>query len=75
MLLVMHANERLLEGRASVGSHLGAAFARLFVFGALPALAAARGPWWGMGVYFAGFFTPLALYGLTLQRRYRREHS
>lgn len=73
MLLVMHANERLLGGRTSLGAHIGGTFTRLFVFGAVPVFTATLGPWWGMGVYFAGFFTPLALYALTLQRRYKRE--
>jgi hypothetical protein len=73
MLLVMRANERLLEGRASFSAHAGWNIIRLFVFGAVPALAATLGPWWGMGIYFAGFFLPLALYVLVLKRRYRRE--
>jgi hypothetical protein len=73
MLLVMRANERLLEGRASFGGHISAAILRLFLFGAAPVFAATIGPWWGMGVYFAGFFMPLTLYVLTLQRRYRQK--
>lgn len=58
-----------------MGGHIGAAFLRLLLFGAAPVFVAARGPWWGMGVYFAGFFMPLTLYILTLQRRYRRKAS
>jgi hypothetical protein len=75
MLLVMRANERLLEGRTSMGAHIGGTLIRLFVFGAVPVYTATIGPVWGMGVYFAGFFTPLALYIGTLQRRYRRKIS
>ena len=73
MLLVMRANERLLEGRTSLGGHIGRSFLRLLLFGGAPVYTATIGPWWGMGVYFAGFFMPLALYILTLQRRYKRK--
>ena len=74
-LLVMRANERLLEGRTSMGAHIGGTFIRLFVFGAVPVYTATIGPLWGMGVYFAGFFTPLALYVVVIQRRYKTRSS
>ena len=72
-LLVMHANERLggrSSGsvRAALGAHARSSVLRVFAFGAAPALTAALGPVWGMVLYFAGFFTPLALYALAVKR-------
>ncbi len=73
MLLLMRANERLLNGKGTIGRRKGSGMVRIVSFAAIPVLIASRGPWWIMGVYFGGFFLPLALYALELQRHYRRE--
>lgn len=73
MLLLMRGNERLLDGKTRLGGHAVGGLIRIATFGAVPVIITARGPWWAMFVYFAGFFTPLALYGFALQRHYRRE--
>ena len=73
MLLLMRGNERLLDGKSRLGAHAAGGLIRIATFGAVPVITAARGPWWAMFVYFAGYFTPLALYALALQRHYRRE--
>lgn len=69
-LLVMRANESLALG-SSLGAHARSSVLRVVAFGAAPVFTAAIGPVWGMGLYFAAFFTPLALYALAV----RREHS
>jgi len=71
--LVMRSNERLLDGDASVGAHAARGLVRIVSAGAIPAFAAALGPWWGMLVYFAGFFLPYALFVLEIRRRWSRE--
>ncbi|PZR57896.1 MAG: hypothetical protein DLM50_05025 [Candidatus Meridianibacter frigidus] len=71
MWLVMHANERLAEHRR-VGAFVFSSFLRLGVFAIVPVGLALRGPWWTMATYFAGFFTPLLLYMLSVQRAFRR---
>jgi hypothetical protein len=73
-LLLMRANERLAE-RASLVAHARSSVLRVFAFGAFPVLAATIGPVWGMGLYFAGFFTPLALYALAVRREIFKEGS
>lgn len=72
-LLAMRAGERVVERRTSLGAFRSSSVLRIFAFGAMPVLAASLGPWWGMGLYFTGFFTPLVLYGLAVQREIRRE--
>ena len=72
-LLVMRANESLADPRSSLGAHARSSVLRVFVFGAMPVIAAAIGPVWGMGLYFAGFFTPLALYALAVRREISRQ--
>lgn len=73
MLLTMHGNERLVDGRRSKGMYLSSSLLRVVVFGAVPVFSFSSGPWWAMGFYFAGFFLPLLLYTLQLSRVYRRE--
>lgn len=73
-LLVMRANERLAEG-TSLGIHAWSGVLRVLAFGAVPVVAAIIGPVWGMGLYFAGFFTPLVLYALAVRREISREAS
>ncbi len=63
-LLTMYGNERLLDGRG-VGAFVISSFPRIGLFGILPVVLALRVPGlWTLGFYFAGFFAPLALYGL-----------
>ena len=69
-LLSMRSNERLIEHRR-VGAFVFVSVLRIFVFGFLPVEFALHGPWWTMGTYFAGFFTPLALYAITVARELR----
>ena len=71
-LLLMRTNERLAE-RNSLGTHVRSSVLRVFAFGALPVLTAVIGPVWGMGLYFAGFFTPLVLYALAVRREISRQ--
>ena len=72
MYMLTRANERLLAGNASVGSHAFGSVMRVFTAGAVPIFVAPFVPWWGFGVYFGGFFLPLALYALELRRSYRQ---
>lgn len=73
MFLMMHGNERLVDGRRSKGMYLSSSLLRVLVFGAVPVFSFSSGPWWAMGFYFAGFFLPLLLYTLELSRVYRRD--
>jgi hypothetical protein len=68
ILAIMDANERLLDGRRSRGTYLGVNMIRVLAFGAIPAIAAMYEPPGVIGVDLAGFFTPLALYAIELQR-------
>ena len=72
MMLMTRANERLLAGQATVGAHAFGSVMRVFAAGAVPIFVAPFVPWWGFGVYFGGFFLPLALYALELRRSYRQ---
>lgn len=71
MLLIMQNNERLLDGRRSRGVYGFNNVLRVLGIGIFPVLAALSGPWWSMGIVYAGFFTPLALYARDLRRSYR----
>lgn len=73
MFLMMHGNEKLVDGRRSKGIYVVSSLLRILVFGAVPVFSFVNGPWWAMGLYFAGFFSPLLLYALELNRVYRRE--
>ncbi|MBV8601080.1 MAG: hypothetical protein JO359_05880 [Candidatus Eremiobacteraeota bacterium] len=67
-MLLMGANERLGDLGSRAGAHARSSILRVFAFGAVPVVTAAIGPVWGMGLYFAGFFTPLTLYALAVRR-------
>lgn len=63
-LLTLYGNERLLEGRG-VGAFVISSFPRIGLFGIVPVVLALKVPgFWTLACYFAGFFAPLALYGL-----------
>ncbi len=66
-LLTMRGGERLVETRRTGGFVLSS-FLRIGVFGIVPVAFAAAGPWWSMAWYFAGFFLPLVLYGIEVQK-------
>ena len=72
-LLVMHANERLASPRSALGAHARNSVLRVLAFGAVPVLTAMIGPVWGMGLYFAGFFSPLVLYASAVRSEIARE--
>lgn len=72
ILLVMWNNERLLDGNRSRAMFAASNMVRIFAVGAIPVIVTLRGPWWAMGIYFAGFFTPLAWYAIALQRSFQR---
>lgn len=69
-LLSMHGNERLLE-RRNVAAFVLSSFVRIGLFGIVPVVLAVRAPsLWTLALYFAGFFTPLAVtVGLNCKRR------
>ncbi len=64
-LLVMRGAERL-AGHASVGTFVFTSILRILVFAVVPVELSLHAPWWTFGVYFAGFFAPLALYAMFL---------
>ncbi len=72
MLLTMRGNERLAD-QATVGAFVFSSFLRVSVFAIVPVGLTLHGPWWTMAIYFAGFFTPLMLYMLSVQRAFRRD--
>ena len=72
ILAIMQSNERLLDGRRSRAAYVWGNMIRVLAFGAIPVFAIMHGPLWTVGIYFAGFFTPLALYAIELQRNLTR---
>ena len=70
MWLVMRNNERLLAGRRSTGVYGLLNVVRILGIGIVPVFSAVTGPWWSMGIALAGFFTPLAVYAVTLRQEY-----
>jgi hypothetical protein len=73
MLAVMRANERLLEGRTNRAIFALNGQVRIFAVGILPVAVAFRfGEYWTIGLYFVGFFAPLALYALAYRRTIRQ---
>jgi hypothetical protein len=73
MLATMRANERLLEGRSNRAVFALNTQIRIFAVGILPVAVAMRfGELSTIVLYFAGFFTPLALYAMAYRRTIRR---
>jgi hypothetical protein len=66
-LLSMRGNERLVDHR-SVGFFVFGSILRILVFGIVPVEFALHGPWWTLLTYFIGFFTPLAVYAVSVGR-------
>jgi hypothetical protein len=69
-LLSMRSNERLVDHR-SVGIFVISSVLRILIFGILPVEFALHGPWWSFGIYFGGFFLPLAVYAVGVGRAAR----
>ncbi len=64
-MLSMRGNERLLQ-RGSVAPFVISSLIRIALFGIVPVILAVRVPSvWTLGWYFIGFFTPLALSGIS----------
>lgn len=73
MLATMRGNERLLEGRSSRAIFTVNSQVRIFAVAMLPVAVAFRfGLFWPIGLYFTGFFTPLALYAIAYRRSIRQ---
>ncbi len=70
-LLTMRSGERMVDSRRVSGFVLSS-FLRIGLFGIVPVAFAAKGPWWSMAWYYAGFFLPLALYAVLYQRNASR---
>ena len=66
-LLSMRANERLADHR-NVAFFVLSSILRILVFGIVPVELALHGPWWTFGIYFIGFFLPLAVYAVSVGR-------
>ena len=66
-LLSMRSSERLADHRSTALFVLSSVL-RIFVFGILPVGLAVHGSWWTLVAYFAGFFTPLALFAVSVAR-------
>jgi hypothetical protein len=70
MLAIMRGSERLVESRSTVLFALSSLL-RLAAFSIVAAALAARGPWWSLGPFLAGFFFPLAAYALCVPRAFQ----
>jgi len=75
MLLVMQHNEALLGRGRGVLMHIARGRLRMFGFAALAAVVTIWSPWWAMGLFFIGFFAPLAIYAIQLRGEIIREAS
>jgi hypothetical protein len=69
-LAIMHGSERLVEKQSAVSFGLSSLL-RLAAFSIVAAALAARGPWWSLGPFLAGFFFPLAAYAWSASRAFR----
>ncbi|HEX4012564.1 MAG TPA: hypothetical protein VHX17_01605 [Candidatus Cybelea sp.] len=72
MLAIMRGSERLAETRSPIFFGLSSLL-RLAAFSIVAAALAARGPWWSLGPFLAGFFSPLAAYAFGALRVFRRK--
>ena len=69
-LAIMRGSERLVETRNPIAFGLSSLL-RLAGFSIVAAALAARGPWWSLGPFLAGFFSPLAAYAWGASRAFR----
>jgi hypothetical protein len=69
-LAIMRGSERLVETSNPVFFGLSSLL-RLAGFSIVAAALAARGPWWSLGPFLAGFFFPLAAYAWDASRAFR----
>ena len=69
MLLIMHNNERLLDGRRSRGVYGFNNVVRVLGIGMLPAIAGSRVRL-ALAIAYAGFFAPLTMYAIELRNAY-----
>jgi hypothetical protein len=69
-LAIMRGSERLVETRSPLFFGLSSLL-RLGAFSIVAAALAARGPWWSLGPFLAGFFFPLAAYAWGASRAIR----
>jgi hypothetical protein len=69
-LAIMRGSERLVEAGNPVFFGLSSLL-RLAGFSIVAAALAARGPWWSLGPFLAGFFFPLAAYAWGASRAFR----
>ncbi len=69
-LAIMRGSERLAQTGNPVFFGLSSLL-RLAAFSIVAAALAARGPWWSLGPFLAGFFFPLAAYAWDASRAFR----
>jgi hypothetical protein len=70
-LAIMRGSERLLQTQNPIFFGLSSLL-RLAAFSIVAAALAARGPWWSLGPFLAGFFFPLAAYAWDASRIVRQ---
>lgn len=70
-LAIMRGTERLARSGNTVFFGLSSLL-RLAGFSIVAAALAARGPWWSLGPFLAGFFFPLAAYAWAASRDFRQ---
>lgn len=69
-LAIMQGTERLAQTGSPIFFGLSSLL-RLVGFSIVAAALAARGPWWSLGPFLAGFFFPLAAYAWDASRAFR----
>ncbi len=69
-LAIMRGSERLVGAGSPMFFGLSSLL-RLAGFSIVAAALAARGPWWSLGPFLAGFFFPLAAYAWVASRAFR----
>ena len=73
-LAIMRGSERLADTGAAALFGISSLL-RLAAFSIVAAALAARGPWWALGPFLAGFFFPLAAYAWGASRAFRQRSS